>query len=190
MSQADAVRWIMNYAETEARLVDNLCAVARIEEANVTPKKVRSGLGQVLRDCLNRFRFPASQEDIHLRTEIPDTDSLSVDMDSDQIILVLTNLIDNALKFTPRGGTVTVGARRQADQIRIWVEDTGTGIRATEASKIFERFFQTGDFPVHGGKGMGLGLNISREYVEMHGGRIWCERPPGGGCRISFTLPA
>jgi two-component system phosphate regulon sensor histidine kinase PhoR len=110
---------------------------------------------------------------------------------------VLVNLVHNAIKFTPSGGTITLGTASQADQAvqRFFVRDTGVGIRSEDLPRIFERFYKAdrarskADFIGPGGGGTGLGLAIGRQIVEAHGGRIIAESTPGVGSAFIFTLP-
>ena len=100
---------------------------------------------------------------------------------------MLANLISNSLKFTPRGGSITVSGEREAGSVRLSVRDTGCGIPDDALERIFERFAQVGRSDR---RGLGLGLYISRCIVEAHGGRIWAESRPGEGGKIAFMLPA
>jgi signal transduction histidine kinase len=110
--------------------------------------------------------------------------------DRDKTTQVLTNLIGNAIKFTPPHGKVMVSsASNDTDWVRVSVSDTGPGIPADERERIFEKFYQVA---VNGGpkpKGTGLGLAISKVLVELHGGRIWVESEPSRGSIFCFTLP-
>jgi two-component system phosphate regulon sensor histidine kinase PhoR len=102
---------------------------------------------------------------------------------------VLGNLINNAIKFTPPGGTVTVSADDVPGWLRIGVSDTGEGIAIEEQSRIFERFYQSESAAQGRAGGYGLGLAIAKLIVEQHGGRIWVESRPGAGSTFRFTLP-
>jgi signal transduction histidine kinase len=107
--------------------------------------------------------------------------------DDQRILQVLANLISNSLKFTHRGGKITVRGEREAGNVRLCVRDTGSGIPDDALERIFERFAQVGK---DDRRGLGLGLYISRCIVEAHGGRIWAESQPGTGSKMCFTLPA
>jgi signal transduction histidine kinase len=100
---------------------------------------------------------------------------------------VLSNLLGNAVKYTPRGGRVIVRAARAGDQLAFEVEDTGPGLSAEAQAHVFERFWQA---PETAAQGAGLGLYIARGIVEAHGGRIEVESEPGHGALFRFTLPA
>ena len=109
--------------------------------------------------------------------------------DRDKIERVVTNLVDNAVKYTPNGGQITLAARAEAEHLLLSVTDTGPGIPEEQRQRIFERFAQVkGDTRAR--RGFGLGLAYCRLAVEAHGGRIWVEPGPGGvGSRFAFTLP-
>jgi signal transduction histidine kinase len=111
-------------------------------------------------------------------------------VDPDRFVQLLSNLIGNAIKFTPPGGEVTVTAEVDAGELLFVVSDTGEGISAEQLPHVFERFYQA---PRGAGRtirhGAGLGLPISRGIVEAHGGNIWIASTPGVGTSVRFTLP-
>ncbi len=121
-----------------------------------------------------------------------------VDLDADlpgfcadelRIQQVLSNLVSNAIKFTPPQGRVVVRAIQEADSLRLAVSDTGTGISLADQDRIFERFYQAETGPQSKAGGYGLGLAIAKLIVEQHGGRIGVESQPGEGSSFSFTIP-
>ena len=121
-----------------------------------------------------------------------DDDIPYVHGDPDRILEILINLIDNGIKFTPENGKVTVQAARvQADPdfVFVSVADTGCGIAPQARALIFERLYQESDAIDDGRKGLGLGLYISKELVNLHGGQVWVASDPGQGSTFSFTLP-
>ena len=110
--------------------------------------------------------------------------------DQDRVTRVLANLIANAVKFSPQGGTVTVAAKRDGAWIYTAVDDQGPGIPADQLQHIFERFRQIEGATTKGKGGSGLGLTICQAIVELHGGKIWVENLPKHGSRFIFTLKA
>ncbi len=110
-------------------------------------------------------------------------------MDSGKIGRVLANLISNALRHTPAGGTVEVNAWLEGTEVRVSVADTGTGIDPADLPRVFERFYRGDKSRSRASGGAGLGLAIAKGIIEAHGGRIWAESRPEGGTRITFTLP-
>src|SRR5205085_1912762 len=101
---------------------------------------------------------------------------------------VVFNLLSNAVKFTPDGGRVDLSARRADGQVQIAVRDTGVGIAPEDLEHVFEEFRQTGAGRAQS-EGTGLGLPLAKQFVELHGGRMWVESEPGQGSTFSFTLP-
>lgn len=107
--------------------------------------------------------------------------------DAERLLQVLENLVSNAVKFTPAGGTITVGATRRQSDILLWVKDNGAGIATHQLPHIFDRFWQAKKTER---RGTGLGLAICKAIVEAHGGRIWAESVEGAGTTMFFTIPA
>jgi signal transduction histidine kinase len=106
--------------------------------------------------------------------------------DRERVLQVFSNLLGNAIRFSPAGAAVDVGGARDGDEVRFRVRDRGPGIAPEHRERIFERHFQGRRGP---GSGLGLGLYIAHGIVVSHGGRIWCEPAEGGGTTFAFTLP-
>jgi signal transduction histidine kinase len=121
-----------------------------------------------------------------LRNEIA-LDLPAVFVDADMIRRALTNLLENAAKYSPSKGKIEIGAHQKGDRIEVWVQDNGPGIPTTEHERIFEKFtrLQARD----SARGLGMGLAYCRLILTSHGGRIWVESEPGKGARFLFTLP-
>ncbi len=111
----------------------------------------------------------------------------NVSVDQDMIRRVITNLLENASKYSPQGSKIEVGARQEKGQIQVWIEDNGPGIPASECERIFEKF--TRQKSENAPKGLGLGLAYCRLALQAHGGKIWVESEVGSGSRFIFTLP-
>jgi signal transduction histidine kinase len=103
---------------------------------------------------------------------------------------ILFNVLTNAVKFTPEGGRVYVDARREGGAVVIAVADTGIGIAPEDHEAVFEEFRQVGRNYTNKQEGTGLGLALTRKFVELHGGRIWLDSAPGRGSKFTFTLPS
>ena len=101
---------------------------------------------------------------------------------------ILINIVGNAVKFTPDGGHIDIGAAKRNGEIEVWVRDTGPGIDADQIKQLFEKYSQTRSGARRYG-GSGLGLALCRELVALHGGRIWVDSVPGEGATFRFTLP-
>jgi len=131
----------------------------------------------------------AETRQVELRTRIADDLPLA-EADPDRIAQVLTNIISNAIKYTDAGGVVETKVVMNGSFLLVQVTDNGVGIPASALPHIFDRFFQAHSGEVDDRGGFGLGLSISREIVEMHGGKIWAESDEGRGSTFCFTLPA
>ncbi len=128
------------------------------------------------------------QRGIDIYNDIQPT-TLQVIADSDRITQVLLNLLDNARRHTPEGGSIRVGATPQGNYLRVWICDTGVGIDPADLPHIFERFYRADRSRTTSTGGSGLGLSIVKAIITAHGGNIWAESVPGQGTRITFTLP-
>ncbi|HEX7620482.1 MAG TPA: ATP-binding protein, partial [Anaerolineales bacterium] len=172
-----------------ARLVDDLQELSRVE-AGAYPLDVRPvALSTLAQSTLKRFAAQALAKRVELRSDLP-ADLPIVLADQDRITQVLTNLVGNALQYTPEGGQVTIQSRRRQDEIHISVVDTGIGIPAEHLPHLFTRFYRVDKSRSRqAGGGSGIGLTIARHLVEAHGGRIWAESGgEGQGSTFSFTL--
>jgi two-component system, OmpR family, phosphate regulon sensor histidine kinase PhoR len=177
-------------------LVSELLELSRIESGLVPMVIEPVEAERLVREVMARMLPQAQRHRVTLRTDIGEGNIL-VAADSKQVARVLVNLVHNAIKFTPSGGTVTIGTAIQARgrSQQFFVRDTGVGIRPEELPRVFERFYKADyarsktDFIGPGGGGSGLGLAIARHVVEALGGRITAESRIGHGSTFTFTLP-
>jgi PAS domain S-box-containing protein len=168
-------------------LLNDLIDFARIEAGTFTLKLEPGELGGRVREALESLRPQADEAQLSLVAALPDA-PLALEMDAQRIGQVLTKLAANAIKFSPRGGTVTITASVRAERIRCEVTDAGPGIAHEDLPRLFQRFSQL-EAGVSMGKGAGLGLSISKALVEAHGGAIGVESTPGEGSTFWFELP-
>lgn len=188
MYPADEVRLKSILEETQmlSRLVDDLRTLALAESGSLQLRREPTEIDLFLREVVSGFEAQAQEKDIKIDLSSTDVDAIPID--PLRIREVLTNLLSNALRYTPRGGKVKVGLMDSAQSpgraVTIFVQDSGAGIDPVDLPHIFERFYKSSD-----SGGMGLGLSIARYLVEAHGGKIWAESGPGIGTKISFTLP-
>ncbi len=180
----------MLHAVTKVQnLVENLLELSRIDMT--TELKLEwVPLREMALQVLSSFEVEARKKNIQLEHDIhPETPGL-IEADSELLYRALQNLIDNAIKFTPEGGRVTLRIEpRGKDMVRIVVEDTGIGISPEEQERLFDRFFQAERVRKMGLSGRGLGLAIVKSMVERHHGRIWVESELGKGARFYIELP-
>lgn len=165
-------------------LVDDLFELATIDARTLSHELVEADLSQLIESCVRGLSAEATARGVHLRA---DPGVARARCAPAKVERVLYNLVTNALRHTPADGAVAVRVERDATDVTVVVEDTGAGLDRETERRMFERFWrgeQSRSTP-----GAGLGLAIARGIVELHGGRIWAEGRPGGGARVSFTLP-
>jgi two-component system, OmpR family, sensor histidine kinase KdpD len=166
------------------RIVDNLLDLSRIEAGSLRPQKELHDLRILVADVLGRLRPLTAPRDVSLDAS---EDLPPVELDYVEIDQVLSNLIENAVKYTPAGTPIAVSVRPHASEVIVEVEDRGPGVPPADLSRLFEPFYRSdtgGPRP----RGSGLGLAVVRGLVEAHGGRVWAENRPGGA-RFAFALP-
>ncbi|MDP3541113.1 MAG: HAMP domain-containing sensor histidine kinase [Elusimicrobiota bacterium] len=180
---------ILSNAERLIGLVDHLQEAVRLESDGFRVETRPYEGATLLQESVESVELEAARRGVRLRWRSPIGDTLLVNADPRRVLQVLGNLLSNALKFTPQGGTIDCTAQRDGEFVRFSVIDTGPGIPADELPMLFDRFYQTRD-NVQKRKGLGLGLSICKGLVTAHGGRIWVESLPGVGSAFNFTLPA
>ena len=185
---ARAVRVIHQEAERMRRMVDELLILARFDAGQMMMAHDPVELDPLLRGCVDKLSLQAQGAQVELELNLPDR--MFVAGDTDRLSQVFANLLDNAIAHTPAGGKVSIAARRVDDghAIETTVTDTGPGIPADELPRIFERFYQV-DKVRQRSRGAGLGLAITKEIVESHGGSITAESLVGLGTRFTVYLP-
>jgi PAS domain S-box-containing protein len=177
-------RTIRGSAERMARLLDDLLDVGRIDEGRLSLNLAPVNASGLVDEALSMFDAAAAQRSIHLvRGAFPDVEVMG---DRERILQILSNLIGNALKFSPSGGAIQIRGVSDGRALQVSVSDQGAGISAEQQQHIFDRYWQAPDAPR---KGSGLGLYIAKGLVEALGGQIWCEAAPGAGSTFSFTVP-
>ncbi|MCA1813158.1 MAG: PAS domain-containing sensor histidine kinase [Halobacteriales archaeon] len=168
-------------------LVADVLAVARLQAGRMTVVQEPMDLRDVVNDAVESFRDVAERAGVRLTAHV---ERLPVDGDRKRLAQVLFNLVDNAVKFTPRGGSIRVEASAQGQEAVVRVADTGAGIAAEDIARLFQPFTQVHDTSQMTRAGTGLGLFISRGIVELHGGSLGCESAgPGQGTTFTMRLP-
>lgn len=176
---------INNEAQRLTRISEDLLILSQAESRQ--PEKTRFLLAGMIDEAVVRFQPQAEKAGIQLTSDIPA--ALEVFANHDQIEQVLVNLIDNALKYTPAGGTACITAENQAQQVAIHVSDTGIGIMPQDLPRIFERFYRVDKARSRQSGGTGLGLSIVKHIIEAHGGQVTVQSRYGQGSTFTFTLP-
>ncbi|MFN3428393.1 MAG: CHASE domain-containing protein [Candidatus Sericytochromatia bacterium] len=178
---------IMNGADRMLMLVNDLLDFAKLQAGKFQLSPDLVAYPAVLHEAIAAMRPLAAQKGLTLESEIRTDDTVC--MDGERVSQVLYNLISNAIKFTPEGGSIRVVARREGDHLVTAVSDTGIGIAPEDVPKLFTRFKQLDMSATRQAGGTGLGLSIAKALVEAHGGTIRVESAPDRGSTFSFTLP-
>jgi PAS domain S-box-containing protein len=169
-------------------LINDLLDISRMETGRIRFEPRPLQVGEVVADVVNVLAGPAEDKHLSLNYEVaaglPD-----VLGDRDRLNQVLTNLVGNAIRYTPDGGEIDVKVYLVERAVRVDVRDTGIGIAPEDMAHLFERFYRADHPLVQETRGTGLGLSIVKMFVEMHGGRIWVESEPDEGSTFTFILP-
>lgn len=179
---------VLEAATQLKRLIEDMVNLSHLEAGSAELSSADLILQEIIRECIESQRQFAATKSLDIRQSLPHT-AMRVRADREKLTIVLNNLLNNAVKFTPPGGRILLTVRPQTGMVAVSVTDTGIGIPEQELNRIFDRFYQVESHLVRNEGGMGLGLSIARGMVELHGGRIWAESVEGRGSRFTFTLP-
>ncbi len=181
---------IIRQCQHMVRLVDDLMDRARAENRKLELRKRLIDIGAVVRETVDAKRQQVEDRHHHLALDL-DVGPLMVEADPVRVAQVVANLVDNAAKYTPDGGTVTVAVNRTAGEIEISVSDTGVGLPPEELTNIFNPFIQLDECTRRNGGGLGLGLPLVRTLAELHGGTVRASSAGvGQGSCFTVSLPA
>ena len=170
-----------------SELIDELFQMAQLDAGGLQLELGDNSLGDLISDTLESFSALASRQGISLEGSV-EVDVDPVSMDAALIGRVLSNLVSNAVRYTPSGGRVEVRARRTGRRVEVTVSDTGEGIQSEDLPHIFDRFYRGEKSRNQAKGGAGLGLAIARGILQAHGGDIRAESAPGQGSRFIFSL--
>ncbi len=170
------------------QMVTELLDLSRIESGQLPRKREAVALPEVIGQVVDRLSIVAEDKGIEVRADVSPNLPPAL-ANADQVGQVLMNLLFNAVKFTPAGGSVWVRARFEDGSLAVIVEDTGAGIPPDDLVRVFERFYKSDKSRARTSGGTGLGLPIARHIVEAHGGTIWADSEEGRGSTFTFTLP-
>lgn len=182
-ADAEHLQPILDETRLMERLIDDLRTLTLVEAGSLVLHREPTDLRALLNEVVAGYRSQAEQSGVSLTVAAAD-DLPPLDIDPARIREVVSNLLTNALRHTPRGGAVVLSAQVAGGQARVTVHDTGSGVPPDQLDRIFDRFYRSPDSP-----GSGLGLPIARSLVEAHGGTITATSDVGAGTTIRFTLP-
>ncbi|WJY28621.1 ATP-binding protein [Sporosarcina trichiuri] len=185
----EMVKIIHDESQRMGRLVTDLLDLARMESGHMRLYKSEMAVVPFLLRVQNKFTQVAKDSEVSLSVQPNGQESLHIQADEDRIEQVFTNLIDNAIRHTPNGGSVTLSVEKYPKNVAISVTDTGSGIPEEDLPYVFERFYKADKARTRGKSGTGLGLAIAKNIVESHGGTISARRGDGAGTIFTAVLP-
>lgn len=186
--QRDVLKNANSNIQRLKKLIDDLLDISRIEGERFKLHYSLVNLNELLEESSDFFKKLASQKGINLDYLLP-KNQVNIFIDAERINQVISNLINNAIKFTEQGGNVKIEVKVMEDKVRVGVIDTGIGISKQDRDKLFHKFVQVSKNHEAQRQGVGLGIYIAKELIEMHGGEIWVESKLGVGSKFYFTLP-
>ncbi|WP_374686455.1 ATP-binding protein [Promineifilum sp.] len=184
----EQVEAIIRNATRLKEITESLSNVDNYQAGTARIRQNKASIARIVKEVASSYLDIARRKNINLRVEISN-DELLVEVDSNKVAIVVSNLIKNAITFTDTGGQVLVTAEQVPEYIKVSVIDNGIGIPPADLPRIFERFFQVESHLTRRHGGMGLGLSVAKAMIEMHGGRIWAESVAGRGSNFTFLLP-
>jgi signal transduction histidine kinase len=185
----ESLSLIQEEAERLSRIVEDLFILARQPiDAPATLIRERVSLNDAVKDCARAAQVLATRKSVRLATQ-NNSSAIHLNGDKELIMRMILNLLDNAVKYTPAGGEISLALTRQNGNAEIVVRDTGIGIPEVDRQRIFDRFYRVDKARSRALGGAGLGLSIVRWIVEVHGGEIHIESSPGRGSTFTVDLP-
>lgn len=169
-------------------LVNDLRTLSLADAGELSITKQSIEPGGLLRDVASLYEYQTKRKSIDLVLDIA-SPLPTLEVDPGRMTQVLTNILDNAMRHTPEGGTIILSAKQINDKVEFSIQDSGPGLPPEEVGRIFERFYRTDPSRQREDGGSGLGLAIAKSIVQAHGGQISAESEPGKGVRVSITLP-
>jgi PAS domain S-box-containing protein len=180
--------YIASESERLTEIVDQLLTVARLDAGDLKVELGSIDVGAVVSEVVETAEESGVMNGLRFEVDLPE-EPLAAEADPEKVRQVFNILVENALRYSPEGGTVTVGARRYADRVEVRVVDEGMGIPASERERIFRKFYRAESAARDGAAGTGLGLFIAKELVTAMGGRMWVDSTEGEGSSFAFELP-
>jgi signal transduction histidine kinase len=179
---------ISSESERLARVIDDILFASHLDSGRLRLASERVDVAALATDVVDSMR-PQVEEDVRLELDVPSNDAPVVDVDPTKLRRVLTNLLENAVKYSPEGGSVVLRVDAADGRLRVHVADEGLGIARAEQERIFEKFYRADPQLARGVGGTGLGLYICRELVQRMGGEIEVDSEPGRGSTFTVELP-
>jgi signal transduction histidine kinase len=186
--QREYVQDIQSSGQHQLNLINDILDLSKVEAGRTDLEVGEFQLADAIGQAVALIKERAARQGISLSVDVPGTLPL-IEADQRKVKQVVLNLLTNAVKFTPDGGWIGVVAREASVSVQVSIRDTGIGIAPDDRDKVFEEFRQVGQGPDRAREGTGLGLALSKRFVELHGGRLWLESEIGKGSTFTFEIP-
>ncbi len=187
-SRKDLIKKAFLANERLIRIVNDLLDVTRIEEGRYIYKLTSVDFVKIVKEVLELYSQKAKEKNIDLKVFLPEIE-VNVEADAEKIKIAVQNLVENAIFYTPSGKEVEIGLKTKEKELEFYVRDQGIGIPKSERSRVFTKFYRSAKAMRMETEGSGLGLFITKNIIEAHGGKIWFESEEGKGSTFYFTLP-
>ncbi len=185
--QKSEMRQIIESTENLDKFISKILNLTRVESEEIKISKKSKDINKILEQCVHKLEFQAKRKSIAVDLRLEPL--FPIPVDAPLLIQVFTNLIDNAIKYSPEGSHVEILSREFEDKVEITVRDTGYGMDEKEREQLFTKFFRGLSYPGDQAKGSGLGLYLSKYFIELHDGKVWAESEKGLGSKFVIQLP-
>jgi signal transduction histidine kinase len=186
-SQKSEVRQIISSTESLDKFISKILNLTKVESNDLKLNLRDRDINKIVEKCVEKLTFQAQAKGIQIDMQLEPL--FPIPVDSALAIQVFTNLIDNAIKYSPAGSTVKIRSREEGDFVEITVEDNGPGLDENDQAQLFTKFFRGNAIPGDEMKGSGLGLYLSKYFIELHHGKVTAASATGQGSKFSVQLP-
>lgn len=186
-AQEDELRQIISSTENLDKFISKILNLTKVESNEIKLNKKSKDINKIIEQCVQKLEFQAKAKDIGVQLNLDPL--FPIQVDASLIIQVFTNIIDNAIKYSPPGSHVTISSREASDFVEITIEDTGAGLSEQEQQQLFTKFFRGSAIPGDQVKGSGLGLYLSKYFIELHNGSVQASSQKGSGSKFMIQLP-
>jgi len=186
-AQEDELRQIISSTENLDKFISKILNLTKVESNEIKLNKKSKDINKIIEQCVQKLEFQAKSKDIGVELNLDPL--FPIQVDASLLIQVFTNIIDNAIKYSPPGAKVMISSRESNDCVEIVIEDTGNGLDDHEQQQLFTKFFRGSAIPGDQTKGSGLGLYLSKYFIELHRGTVQASSQKGAGSKFMIQLP-
>jgi len=186
---SDHAEQVLTAARQMRSLLDQMNNLTLLQSDEMETKSQRISIQDILNFAADEIKYFAARRDLEITYALDDA-PIYVNVDQEKTTLAFVNLLNNAIRFSPEGSKIVIGATEQGDDVTAWVQDSGIGIHPKKLQKVFEEFYQIEPPNTRSYGGLGIGLTIAKGIIEIQGGKIWAESEGAGkGATFKVTLP-